>query len=296
MFVCPKTRSPLEGWYSNEADTLYPQLDGVPVLVPDPHRFLLRHGLWDPTRWVAGAERRPLGVDAPDAVTPFFSPAEVPVRGVLEQWFDGLGHQDPDRITATWGNSMAPPGVAVDVGCGVGNVSRLMAEAGREVIALDLSPESVLLARALLTGAQDQALVRTHRLGAETMRLPFGPLTSPLHFAIADAAHPPLPKRSVAWAHLGFLLDVLPPDQLVAVLVATVGLLTTGGILTVTTAYDADGPSQPLEPRPEPEIREVFRELGLKVLQEADDVPHVRREYDRSYRIRLTHCLALQRP
>ena len=66
-------------------------------------------------------------------------------------------------------------------------------------------------------------------------------------------------------------------------------------VLTLTTAYDSDAVPAPLEPSPEDELRDALRELGLKVLEERDNMPAFRRDYDRRYVVRLSHCLALRR-
>lgn len=295
MFVCPKTREPLEAWYSRAADVLYPTVEGLPVLVPEPGRHLAQHGPFDPTRAVAGVARRPLGVDAPDAITPFLAPQEIESREPMASFLAAMGDLDPDRLVAAWASAKAPAGYAVDIGCGVGAMSRLMAAAGREVVAFDLSVEAVLLARALLTGALDEALVPTHRRGAVLKRRPFRRPDAPLHFAVADAAAPPLPLRGAAWVHLGFLLDALPGEAVGPALVNAVELLKPGGVLTLTTAYDSDATPAPLEPSPEDELRDALRELGLKVLEERDNMPAFRRDYDRRYVVRLSHCLALRR-
>lgn len=295
MFVCPKTREPLEAWYSRAADVLYPLVDGVPVLVPEPARFVAQHGPFQAGVSVAGTARAPLPIDAPDAITPFLAPQEVPAREPMASFLAAMGDLDPDRLVAAWANAKAPAGYAVDIGCGVGVMSWLMACAGREVMAFDLSIDSVLLARALLTGRIDEALVPTHSRGAELRRKPFRRVDAPVHFAVADAAAPPLPPREAAWVHLGFLLDALPGEQVGPALIAAIELLKPGGVLTITTAYPSDVPPQPLEPSPQEDLRDALRELGMKLFEERDDVPAFRRDYDRRYVVRLAHCMALRR-
>ncbi|MCP4809036.1 MAG: class I SAM-dependent methyltransferase [Proteobacteria bacterium] len=297
MFVCPETGASLEAWYSNQADVLYPSVDGIPVLVPRPYDFLRRHGPWDPTSGVAGHAQDILGVDAPDAVSPFLAPSGLGASGSFGDWLLDLGQDGPDAWLAAQAQDAAPVGPAVDIGCGTGPMAARMHAAGRHVIALDRSPDAVLLCRALLTGGLTEALVPTHRRGARMMSVPVRPATSGLELAIADARHPPLEPASMAWAHLGFLLDVLGPDDVVAALVATIGLLPRGGVLTLANAYDAPegAPNLPDEAPPGPEMREVLAELGMTVLAERDKVPHVTRHYDRRFTVRLVDCMVLRR-
>lgn len=291
MFACPKTRAPLQEWYSQAADTLYPVLDGIPVLVPDPHRFLMRHGPWDPGYGAAGEARVTLGVAEADAVTPFLPPSRLPLRPLLTEVMHTLGDRDPDSVCAAWAAERAMSGPAVDWGCGVGTMSYKMARLGREVYALDRSLEAVSLARALLTGGIDELWVPTHRGGAEATRPPISVVNTPAHFAVADVRHPPLAARHFTWVHLGMILDGLSADDQVDALSGAVEALAPGGLLTITTAYDT-GPALPAQPRPEPELAEALTALGLSLMAEEDDVPRVRRRFDRAVEITLVHCTA----
>lgn len=297
MFVCPETGGPLEAWYSDQADVLYPMLDGVPVLVPRPHAFLRRHGPWDPTRGVAGQRHEVLGVDAPDAVTPHLGPEQLEASGRFGDWLLDLGQDSPDEWLASRANDAAPVGPMADIGCGVGPMAARAHRLGRHVICLDRSPDALLLARATLTGAQTEALVPTHRRGCRQMAIPMPPATSGITFAVADARHPPLPPASLAWAHLGFVLDTMAADDLVATLVATIGLVPRGGVVTVATAYGAPTgtPYLPHEGHPGPELREAMSELGLTVVAERDKVPHITRHNEREFTVRLADCLVLRR-
>jgi len=298
MFVCPATRTPLEDWYSNAADVLYPLVQGIPVLVRDPHRFLRRHGPWNPAVGVAGQPQELLGVQSPDAVTPFLAPKGLQASGSFGDWLLDVGQDGPDAWLSSQAREHAPVGPAVDIGCGLGPMAALMHGMGRHVVCLDRSPDTMLLCRELLTGRVTEALVPSHRRGCSMVASPLTPGTSGYDFAIAEAQTPPLPKDSFAWAHLGFLIDGLDPEALIQALVSSIELLARGGVLTLSTAYDspASTPHLPDEAPPGPEMIEVLGELGLVVVAERDKVPHVTRHYDRRFTVRLAHCLVLRRP
>ncbi|HJN77281.1 MAG TPA: methyltransferase domain-containing protein [Myxococcota bacterium] len=297
MFVCPSSRGSLEEWYSNDADTLYPLVDGIPVLVPRPYDFLRRHGPWDPAGGVAGQRQELLGVESPDAVTPFLAPAGLQASGSFGDWLLDLGEDGPDAWLASAAIEHAPVGPCVDVGCGLGPMARLMHGLSRHVVCLDRSPDTMLLCRELLTGRLKEALVPTHRRGCGMVQSAAGSEATGFDFAIAEAQHPPLRKDSFAWVHLGFLIDGLEADDIVSALVASVELLGRGGILTLSTAYDSPPgtPHLPDEALPGPEMIDVVGELGLSVVDERDKVPHITRHYDRLFTVRLAHCLVLRR-
>lgn len=295
MFVCPKTRTTLEAWYANASDTLYPHLDEIPVLVPNPHAFLRRHGPWSPSDGVAGQRQEILEISEPDAITPFLSPGELGAGGPFGDALLDLGNLTPDSWVAGVAVQHAPQGPACDMGCGLGNMTRIMAKQGRAVIAMDRSPNAVLLARDILGGRITESLMPTHSGGSKSVRIPPVAVDQPLRLAIADARFPPLRKDSVAWVHLGMLIDELEGEDLVQVLVESVQLLTRGGVLSITTAYDGHGPFVENEPKPVDELREVFDELGLRLIQERDVIPKVTRHHDRRFTVQLVHAMVFMR-
>jgi SAM-dependent methyltransferase len=290
VFVCPLTKTTLEELYSNAADTLYPTLDGIPVLVAEPEHFLRRHGPWDPRNGVAGQPQEIRGVWSPDAVTPFLSPEKLEVSGPFGDFLLDQ-KQTPDDWVAETAALHAPAGVAVDLGCGLGPMALRMAAQGRDVVAIDIDPATMLMCRDLLSGTLEAAWVPTHRRGCQLMHVPLKPVQRPIAFAIADAAAPPLPEGMFAWVHLGLLLDELRMDDLVKVLLGAVGLLGRGSVLSITTSYDGPGGAHvPEADSPEPEFREVMGELGLTLVEEADKLPHVTRLWDRRFEVRLVHA------
>lgn len=297
MFVCPSTRGPLEDWYSNSADVLYPLVDGIPVLLPRPYDFLRRHGPWDPVGGIAGQKQELLGVDSTDAVTPFLDPSALQAGGAFGDWLLDLAEDGPDAWLAEQAHGEAPAGPAVDMGCGLGPMARRMHRSGRHVVCIDRSPDTMVLCRDVLTGAVAEALVPTHRRGCGMMRSPVRGAATGYDFAIGEAQSPPLSKDSFAWIHLGFVIDGLEGEELVQALVSSIELLGRGGVLTLSTAYDSPAATPHLvdEAPPGPEMIDVMRELGLTLVQERDKVPHITRHYDRRFTVRLAHCLVLRR-
>ncbi len=290
MFVCPQTKTELESWYSNAADTLYPLLDGIPVLVSDPEQFLRLHGPWSPTANVAGQAQQIRGLWSPDAVTPFMAPKALQVGGPFGDFLLDLDLH-PDGWVAETASLHAPEGVAVDLGCGLGGMALRMSAMGRDVVALDIDPATMITCRDVLTGRLQDAWVPTHRRGARAMKVPVRPPDHPIALAIADAAAPPLPEAMFAWVHLGLLLDDLDTDSMVKVLLGARALIPRGGVLSITTAYDGPGAHVPEQPSFEPELREVLTELGLTLVEEQDKLPHVTRRWDRYFEVRLVHAM-----
>ncbi len=276
-------------------------VDGVPVLMADARRFVARHApSWavDGHRGVASVD--PLPVDAPDLLTPHLSPGRWPEsigpRGIFGEWVRGLGDRCPDAVCAEWGADFAPDGVAVDAGCGVGGMARRMAQKRSRVLAFDRSPRAVLLARALLSGD----LPEVGLLGARSERIdlpwPHPPVPNGVvHWAIADILEPPLIDKSIAWLHLGAVVDMVPAGM-EAVLESVVGCLQPGGLLTIASPHDEDEVGLPGALSPDAVMRAVLRDLGLHVVDEASSVPWVVRQYDRGYRVLLTDCLAARAP
>lgn len=290
MFVCPRTKGALDGLYSPQAGVTYPTIDGIPVLVDDPKSLLsslprFAQGFPDIRR-----------LNLPDPLTPHLPPSMLGVsqKSGLGRWFGEIGENSPDAVAAAMAIRRAPAGPALDVGCGVGVMARLMAVAGRSTWAMDLLPDAVAFARGLLTGQMTQAAVPTHRTGFKRIKVPFRPITQNLNFCIADAANPPFPSRFFAWVHLGNVLDGAG-DAAGAILVHCSELLIPGGILTITTAYDTPGEPSEDGPKPEDELKEAARELNLDIVEHLDRVPGIQRDYDRSYHIKFFHCIAAQK-
>ncbi|MES2639196.1 MAG: class I SAM-dependent methyltransferase [Myxococcota bacterium] len=288
MYVCPRTGGPLKDWHSVAGQVTYPLIDGVPVLLTDPVAFLSSQ----PSRSTATAEPGRCGL--PDAITPHLPPSLFGAPGGFGQWLTSLGDASPDALAMTFATKHAPPGPALDVGCGVGTMARRMVTGGRATWAFDRSSDAVLLARGLLCGVLQQTLIPTSRRGLRRVKVPFKPITANLQFCVADAARPPFPPDSFAWVHLGDVLDELG-DEVADVLVACEGILKKGGVLTVTTAYDAPAPPTETAPPPEEELLEALEGLGLQVIDQQDRVPQVVRDYDRGYRIRFVHVVAARK-
>lgn len=288
MYVDPVTRAPLRDFRSSATGVLYPQVDGIPILVEDPKGYLQRHT----ARTAEQAD--PHDIDAPDPITPHLPANMLGAPGGFGQYLAGVGDAGPDAFGVGFGSKYAPEGPALDAGCGLAPMARRMVALGRDTWALDVSLDAVLLARGLLCGGLPTVGLPTHRNGKRQVRVPFKPITSGLHFAVADAALPPFAPGSFAWVHLGDVLDDVG-DAVGDVLVASAELLPRGGVLTLHTAYGArvSDPSEKVDPQEE--VLEALDGLGFDILEQADRIPHVVRHYDRHFAIRFVHCVAARR-
>lgn len=294
LFVCPATGEPLDNWRT-PSGRRYPLIAGIPVLVPEPRAFLIRHGPWEPGMGVPTERREPVPVLAPDAVTPHLPAGALGAPSGLGDWLSGIAGLCPAQVTVGMGAELAPPGPVLHLGCGVGAFSRRVLEAGRVVYAIDRSPEAVVMARDLLTGRQRQTWIPTHRGGCAKVRFPFPPVAAGIHFAIAECTQPPFKPSTFAWVHLDCALDEAPPSRVGELLVSAAAVLRPGGVLTLSTAYGGPQIAVPDAPPPEDELREALVELGLSVLRQQDHVPRVVRRYDRGFDVTFEHCLAARK-
>src|SRR5689334_12768668 len=57
------------------------------------------------------------------------------------------GEQDLDRLLELLGVTLTPTDVVVDIGCGVGRLTRVVAERAERVIAIDVSPQMIARAK-----------------------------------------------------------------------------------------------------------------------------------------------------
>ncbi len=294
VFVCPETGEALDGWRT-PSGLRYPLLAGIPVLVPDPRAYLLRHGPWEPGMGVPTAPREPLGVGEPDAVTPHLPAAALGAPDGLGDWLSAIAGLTPAQVVTSLGAEIAPPGPVLHLGCGVGDFTRRVVQVGRVVYAVDASPEAVVLARDLLTGKQRQSWIPTHRGGCARVRFPHQPVVGGIQFAICDGIRLPFRPGTFAWVHLDSALDRASPARVGELLVSATTVLRRGGVLTLSTSYGGPQVAVPNAPAPEGELREALKELGLMVLREQDHVPRIRRHYDRRFEVTFHHCLAARR-
>ncbi len=270
-----------------DAGIVYPVVDGVPVLVPDPRGLLLQTSV----RGLNSAQMS--RVDAPDPITPHLAYGLLGAPGAFGQWLSSVGDDGPDAICASFAGEFAPDGPAVDVGCGIAPMARRMVGLGRETWAFDLSLDSVLIAKGVLTGALPVVQIPTHRNGLRSVKVPFRPVMD-VNFAVADAETPPFPRGSFAWVHLGDVLDSTG-DRINEVLYGAADLVARGGLITLTTSFGML--DQPAEGRPGPEadILDAFGEMGFEVVAQEDRVAHIRRVYDRRFEVRMFFCVGAVR-
>lgn len=288
MYVCPRTRGPLKDWKSVHASVTYPVVEGVAVLVSEPRAFMNAH------RKAFTGNLEISGVDAPDPITPHLPAHLLGAPGGLGQWFTSLGDTGPDAVVAGMASRHAPAGAALDVGCGVAPMARRMIALGRETYAFDYSPDAVFFARGMLLGGVAAAAIPTHKAGLRRVKVPFTPIPRGLNLAIADAAQPPFAVGSFAWVHMGDVLDYCG-ESMGEILVASAELVAPGGLLTLSTGFNVRGTPSEAKPPPEEELLEALDSLGFTVVEQLERVPHVRRDFDRSFRVRFMFCVAARR-
>ena len=286
-YVDPRTRQPFPAYHSGDGNVPFPTIDGIPVLTLEPRGLLARI-----PRSSAFPDVRRAGV--PDPITSHLAPSILGAADGLGNWFRELGETTPETVCTSFGARYAPPGPALDIGCGVGAMTRRIAVTGRETWAFDQNPDAVALARGLLTGSINQVLIPTNKGGLRRVKVPFRPLAQNVSFCIAEATNPPFTKETFAWVHLGTCLDDLG-EGIADALVAASELLVTGGVLTICTAHAYLQNAEENAPSPEEEFAEAISAVGLRVIDKQDRVPAVRRDYDRQYQIRFIQCIAARK-
>ena len=275
----------------------WPAIDGIPILVPDPEAFVLRHGpRVGRGLGMATVPHEPIPVDAPDALTPHLPPGRWPLALLppepLGTWVRGLGERCPDAVCSDWGRALAPEGPSLDAGCGVGGMARRMAESGRQVLAFDRSPDAVRLARALLTGGIREVPVPMARAQASLHAWPHAALPKDrVRWAVADVRAAPIPPDTFAWVHLGAVLDMVD-EPVEAIIDALAPAICSGGLLTVATPHDEDQVPVVGSADPVGLLREALGQLGFEVVAEDRAVPWVVRQYNRACRVLFVDCIA----
>lgn len=268
MFVCPITRRPLSGWRSPRGVT-FPLWDGIPVLVPDPAALL------------AEADG---GAPPDDLLSPFLAPSALGAPGGLGAWLSGET-RTPASVAAAWGSHFAPPGPALDAGCGLGVMALSMASRARPTWAIDRDPHVLAAARDIMLGHTREGRWRSASGAVERRPLPVLPLRpSQVRLAVADVRTPPFAPGAFTWVHLG-----VAPSA--AILEAAAALLVGGGLLTLEADHE-----QPVGAgAPEEALIDALADVGLVVVDEEEAVPLVRRRGARRFEVRLVHCVAALR-
>lgn len=286
-YIDPKTNQPYPSYTAGDGNVPYPTVDGIPVLTLEPRTLLARI-----PRNAPFPDIKRVGVS--DPITPHLAPSMLGAPDGLGEWFKQIGDNTPEAAAVSFAARYAPPGPALDVLCGVGVMTRRMAGTGRQTWAFDRNPDAVALAKGILCGQITQVSIPTHRGGLRRVRVPFRPLPQGVSFCIAEPTTPPFAPATFAWIHLGSGVDELG-ESLADVLVASAELLIPGGILTVCTAHAYPTTSEEGTPAPEEELMEAIAAIGLKLIDQKDRIPVIRRDYDRSYHIDFQHCIVGRR-
>ncbi len=286
-YIDPRTRLPFQSFQAGDGNVPYPTVDGIPVLTLEPRALLARIPRNSPFPDIKRS-----GV--PDPITPHLAASMLGAPNGLGAWFKELGDLTPEAVAAGFAARHAPQGPALDVLCGVGAMTRRMIATGRETWAFDNNPDAVAFARGILCGTLTQVLIPTHQGGLRRVRVPFRPITQGLNFCIAEPTTPPFPSNSFAWVHINTGLDTMG-DSFADVLVASADLLVPGGTLTLSTTHSYHSAQEENAIPAEEELLEAVSAVGLKLIDQKERVPSIRRDFDRSFHISLVHCVAARK-
>ncbi|HMA00455.1 MAG TPA: class I SAM-dependent methyltransferase [Steroidobacteraceae bacterium] len=179
----------------------------------------------------------------------------------MPEFYNRAIHSEQRRALAPWLN--VPPGTRVlDVGCGVGRWSRLLAERGAAVVGVDLSP--TMIAEARRRAMQDGVLQRCR-------------------FSVGDLSSLELGERFDVILAVTVLQHILDQAALAAALLAMSTHLAPGGRMILLEAAPA-GVSQACDSsvfraRPRAQYMKLIRDCGLSIraLTGVDPAPFRRR-------------------
>lgn len=255
----------------------FPMLAGIPVLVGDPWGWCarFRESILATLAEFDAADAQSVEVvrafaDGRGAAPELFGDdwtahelrgeaAPAPVKGVAAKPLRALFEQSARSGPGAWLSSQVPPRaqVMVEVGCGAGERSELLAQRAEKLVVADLSLRAVLTARK-----------RAARFRADV----FG--------AVVDAENLPLAARSVDVLVAEHVVDLLDaPDAFFA---GAAAALAKKGRLLLTT--------------PEPvQLEALAAGAKLKIVDEADGLPWLRVNSERFIEVYLVRALALAR-
>lgn len=301
----------------------YPIVEGLPILLPDPARFVADHLVYGllPQRW-------------PNELQAWFGEAfaqsgwfPAMQRHLSVYGWDHYGGGDADDTDAagrpdTEGRSGGvlrclaaglagveglPAGPVLDVGCAAGRATFALAERTEDlVLGMDINIPLLRLARQAL---RDGAVTYPLRDIGSRFRMQTVPVSFPgrerVDFWVADAHHPPFPPASFAFMAALNLLDCLanPPQALAALR----ELLDDPSLAVVSLPYDWSETAMPASegdgmqsqsfagaPDTEAALRQHIAALGWHVLHEAPHHPWHLRLHRRSTLRYDNHVLLLR--
>lgn len=253
----------------------FPVLAGVPVLVGDPYGWCarFRESILATLAEFDAADAQSVEVvrafagesnAAPELFGDDWTEHELrgeaapqPVKGAATRTLKALFAQAEKSGPGAWLSSQVPSRaqVMVEVGCGAGERSEMLAQRAEKLVVADLSLRAVLTARK-----------RATRFRADV----FG--------AVMDAENLPLAAKSVDVLVAEHVVDLLDAPE--AFFESAAAALAKKGRVLVTT--------------PEPiDLEELAAEAKLKVVAEADGLPWLRINSERFVEVYLVRALAL---
>lgn len=191
-------------------------------------------------------------------------------------------------------------GPVLDVGCSVGGMTARLAGEDRLAVGVDISFESLVWARALLTGRPGPLeRVPVFTEGDNREYVPLAPRAGGrCEFVLAAGEMLPFADGLFRAAAGCNLIDVM--DRPPRLLDEKRRILEPGGLLLLSTPFlhTTAGVSRCFAPEglsPTEVLRGLLAERQFELLEEADDVPWVLYHYRRRIDFYLTYCLAARR-
>lgn len=209
-------------------------------------------------------------------------------------------HLEPQLASQTSPRESARP-VALDVGCHVGRLSRELSPRCGTVLSLDMNFAAALTARRILVGWPrpfDGYDLYREGLLHERRAVALEPMAN-VEVIVGSGLSLPLRDGSIEVAVSTNVLDAIPAP---ALMLQEMGrALRTGGLLGNSCMYmwdivvPTEGWLGGKDDQPSADRVRSFLSQSFDLIGEADHVPWVLHQYDRSWGLHLSHCIAARK-